>query len=188
MNNALIPQDQIDDFIILRARAFTSKVRRMVTNDVLKNENLQILEWQLLFSVARFGSCHLAFITRSTSIDPAHGSRAASTLEAKGLVSRREDPGNKRRKLISLTPKGVEVFERIWPSARMAIKNITDQLDPVDFAELKRLMDLLNKASEQPLAKTPSHLQANLSEDEKVSSRPKLIGQHNSESTHEKSN
>ena len=85
----------------------------MVTNDVLKNENLQILEWQLMFSVARFGSCHLAFITRSTSIDPAHGSRAASTLEAKGLVSRREDPGNKRRKLISLTPKGVEVFERI---------------------------------------------------------------------------
>ena len=39
MNNALIPQDQIDDFIILRARAFTSRVLRMVTNDVLKNEN-----------------------------------------------------------------------------------------------------------------------------------------------------
>ena len=168
MHDALIPQDQIDDFFILRARAFTSRVRRMVTNHVLQNEDLQILEWQLLFSVARFGSCHLAFITRSTSIDPAHGSRAASTLEAKGLIARREDPENRRRKLISLTPKGVEVFERIWPSARMAIKNITDQLDPVDFAELKRLMDLLNKATEQPLAKTSSHRQSKLSEDKKV--------------------
>ena len=168
MHDALIPQDQIDDFFILRARAFTSRVRRMVTNDVLQNEDLQILEWQLLFSVARFGSCHLAFITRSTSIDPAHGSRAASTLEAKGLIARREDPENRRRKLISLTPKGVEVFERIWPSARMAIKNITDQLDPVDFAELKRLMDLLNKATEQPLAKTSSHRQSKLSGDKKV--------------------
>ena len=168
MHGALIPQDQIDDFFILRARVFTSRVRRMVTNDVLQNENLQILEWQLLFSVARFGSCHLAFITRSTSIDPAHGSRAASTLETKGLIARHEDPGNRRRKIISMTPKGVEVFERIWPSARIAIKNITDQLDPVDFAELKRLMDLLIKASEQPLAKTSSHRKSALSGDENI--------------------
>ena len=56
-----------------------------------------------------------------------------------------------------MTPRGVEVFERIWPKARMAVKNITDHLDPVDFAELKRLMDLLNKASEQPLVKTSGH-------------------------------
>ena len=157
MHNALIPQEQIDDFFILSARAFTSRVRRMVAIEVLQNEDLQILEWQLLFSVARFGSCHLAFITRSTSIDPAHGSRAASTLETKGLITRREDPKNRRRKLISMTPRGVEVFERIWPNARMAVKNITDHLDPVDFAELKRLMDLLNKASEQLLVKTSGH-------------------------------
>jgi len=168
LHDALIPQSQIDDFLILRARGFTSRVRRMVTIDVLQNEDLQILEWQLLFSVARFGSCHLAFITRSTSIDPAHGSRAASTLETKGLITRREDPENRRRKLISMTPKGVEAFERIWPSARMAVKNITDQLDPVDFAELKRLMDLLNKASEQALVKTSSYRHSIQSQDEKV--------------------
>ena len=168
MHNALIPQEQIDDFFILSARAFTSRVRRMVAIQVLQNEDLQILEWQLLFSVARFGSCHLAFITRSTSIDPAHGSRAASMLETKGLITRREDPENRRRKLISMTPKGVEAFERIWPSARMAVKNITDQLNPVDFAELKRLMDLLNKASEQALVKTSSHRHSIQSEEEKV--------------------
>jgi len=168
LHNALIPQEQIDDFFILSARAFTSRVRRMVAIQVLQNEDLQILEWQLLFSVARFGCCHLAFITRSTSIDPAHGSRAASTLETKGLITRREDPKNRRRKLISMTPKGVEVFERIWPKARMAVKNITDHLDPVDFAELKRLMDLLNKASEQPLVKTSGHLHSILTEDEKI--------------------
>ena len=67
-----------------------------------------------------------------------------------------------------MTPKGVEAFERIWPSARIAVKNITDQLDPVDFAELKRLMDLLNKASEQALVKTSSHRHSIQSEDEKV--------------------
>jgi DNA-binding MarR family transcriptional regulator len=149
LHEPLIPADQVDDFFILRARAFTSKVRRSVSHDVLQNEDLLILEWQLLFSVARFGSCHLAFITRTTSIDAAHGSRAASTLESKGLITRREDPENRRRKLISLTPKGVEVFERIWPNARIAVKNLTDHLDSKDFAELKRIMDLLNQAVDQ---------------------------------------
>jgi len=168
LHDALIPQSQIDDFLILRARGFTSRVRRMVTIDVLQNEDLQILEWQLLFSVARFGSCHLAFITRSTSIDPAHGSRAASTLETKGLITRREDPQNRRRKLISITSKGIEVFERIWPNARMAVKNITDHLDPVDFAELKRLMDLLNDASEQTTVKNLGHQHSIQLEDEKI--------------------
>jgi len=167
LHAALIPQEQIDNFIIIRARAFTSKVRRVVTRDVLQNEDLPILEWQLLFSVARFGSCHLAYITRRTSIDPAHGSRAASALEKKGLITRREDPENKRRKLISLTPSGVETFERIWPQARQTIKRVTDQLDPKDFAELKRLFDLLNIAAEQLVEKNEAPLQSQVSAGER---------------------
>lgn len=167
MHAALIPQEQIDNFIIIRARSFTSKVRRAMTHDVLQAENLPILEWQLLFSVARFGSCHLAYITRRTSIDPAHGSRAAAALEKKGLITRREDPENKRRKLISLTPSGVETFERIWPQARQNIKRVTDQLEPEDFAELKRLFDLLNTAAEKLVDGNETPRQAPVSEQKK---------------------
>lgn len=155
MHAPLVPPEQIDDFIIIRARAFTSKVRRVMARDVLKQEGLPILEWQLLFSVARFGSCHLAYITRRTSIDPAHGSRAASALEKKGLITRREDPRNKRRKLISLTAKGVEAFDRIWPRARRTMKTITDQLRAQEFEDLKRLLDRANSAVEPLLDGNP---------------------------------
>lgn len=144
MHAALIPPEQIDDFLILRARAFTSSVRRTLTRDVLQVENLPILEWQLLFSIARFGRCHVAFVTKHTSIDPAHGSRAASALEKKGLITRSEDPENRRRKLMSLTPLGVETFERIWPKARQVTAKMASRLASQEFEELKRLLDLLN--------------------------------------------
>lgn len=121
-----------------------------MTRDVLRGEDLPLLEWRLLFSVARFGSCHLAHISRRTSIDPAHGSRAAAALEKKGLITRCDDPDNRRRKLISLTPDGVELFNRIWPRARQRVRRITDQLNREDFEELKRLLDLVNDAA-QPL-------------------------------------
>lgn len=146
MHGALIPSEEIDNFVTLRARKFTSSVRRALTRDVLQNENLAVLEWQLLFSIARFGSCHVAFVTKHTSIDPAHGSRAATALEKMGLISRREDPSNKRRKLMSLTPSGIETVERIWPKAKQVTANFTDRLSPEDLEELKRLLDLLNGA------------------------------------------
>ncbi len=144
LHGALIPPEQVDDFIILRARKLTSSVRRYLTRNVLQDENLPILEWELLFSIARFGSCHVAFVTKHTSIDPAHGSRAASALEKKGLISRSEDPLNKRRKLMSLTPLGVETLERIWPKAQQVTTKLTDRLTPEEFGELKRLLDLVN--------------------------------------------
>lgn len=142
--DVLLAPEQIDDFIIIRARTFTSIVRRTMIRDVLQDEKLPILEWQLLFSIARFGTCHLAYITRQTSIDPAHGSRAATALENKGLIIRHEDPENKRRKMMVLTAKGVETFERIWPKARQITAKLTDRLNSQELDELKRLLDLLN--------------------------------------------
>lgn len=148
MHAPLVAPEQMDDFVIVRATAFTSRVQRAMVRNVLQREAMPVLEWRLLFSVARFGSCHLAHITRRTSIDPAHGSRAAAALEKKGLISRRNDPRNKRRKLISLTAEGIEVFERIWPQAQQNVRGFTDRLTAEEFAELKRLLDLVNAIPE----------------------------------------
>ncbi|MFK7835960.1 MAG: MarR family winged helix-turn-helix transcriptional regulator [Sulfitobacter sp.] len=142
----------MDDFIILRARRFTSYVRHKLTHNVLNDEDLTVLEWQLLFSIARFGSCHVGYVTNHTSIDPAHGSRAATSLEKKGLISRVEDPDNRRRKLVSLTASGVKAFERIWPKARQITADKTNLLTKAELAELKRLLDVVNGISSQDLA------------------------------------
>jgi DNA-binding MarR family transcriptional regulator len=147
LHDALIPFDTVDDFIILRARAFTSRVRRAMIRDVLQPENVPLIEWQLVFSVARFGTCHLAKITQETSLDPAHGSRAAASLEKKGLIERCDDPTNRRRKLISLTPNGMELVSRIWPRAQGLVKTVTQSIKNDDLDEIKRLLDLLNNAA-----------------------------------------
>lgn len=147
LHDALIPYDDVDDFIILRARAFTSRIRRAMIRDVLQPENVPLIEWQLVFSVARFGTCHLAKITEQTSLDPAHGSRAAASLEKKGLIERRDDPKNRRRKLISLTPSGMELVSRIWPRAQELLKTITHSMKDDDLAEVKRLLDMINDAA-----------------------------------------
>ena len=144
MHKALIADEEVDDFVIIRVRAFARKIQNAILQEALAGENIPVLEWQLMFSIARFGSCHLAFINSKTAIDPAHGSRAVAALEMKGLVERREDPENRRRKLISLTEEGKKTFERIWPQTRDLMRRVTDQMDETDFEEFKRLLGLIN--------------------------------------------
>jgi DNA-binding MarR family transcriptional regulator len=141
--------DDVEDFVVLQARAFGQKVQNAVLRDALAHEDLPVLEWQLLFSVARFGSCHLAHITSRTSIDPAHGSRAAAALETKGLIERRSDPDNRRRKLISLTPEGVRTFDRIWPQAKRIVQSVTDQFSEDEFRVFKCLLAKANMAADK---------------------------------------
>ncbi len=148
LHPSLIPADQVDDFIIIRIRAFARKVQRAILNEALCDEDMPVLEWQLLFSVARFGTCHLAHITNRTSIDPAHGSRAITALERKGLIERHEDPNNRRRKLISLTAPGKATFDRIWPRARHVMKQVTDELSDAHFHDFKELLTLANLAAD----------------------------------------
>ena len=155
LHGPLISDEQIDNFIILRARAFTSRVRRTMTQDVLQNENLSVLEWRLLFAIACFGSCHVAYITKHTSIDPAHGSRAAATLEKKGLINRMIDPENKRAKLVSLSPSGVETIDRIWPKARKVTADLANRLTSDELTELKRLLDIVN-GDTKPVHRVPA--------------------------------
>ncbi len=148
MHKALIPSNEIDDFIIIRIRAFARKVQRAILSEALAAEEMPLLEWQLLFSIARFGSCHLAHVTNQTSIDPAHGSRAVTALERKGLIERHEDPNNRRRKLISLTDAGKEKFNCIWPRAQRVMRSVTNELEDADFKDLKRLLSLANIAAD----------------------------------------
>ena len=148
MHQALISDAEVDDFIIIKVHAFARKVQRAIMRDVLADEDLPVLEWQLLFSIARFGSCHLAHVTAKTSIDPAHGSRAAAALEDKGLIARKEDPKNRRRKVMSLTDAGVRLFHRLWPQAQAQMRSVTQQLEDKDFDELKRLLALITTSAD----------------------------------------
>ena len=144
MPDALLSPKDVDDFIIVRAVTFANAIQRIMMRDVLKDEDLPLLEWRLLFCLARFGDCHMASIIEKTSFDPAHCSRAASALEAKGLIERSVDPDDNRRRVMRLTPSGQATFERIWPNARDLVKSVKNGLSEEDFEKFKALLDQAN--------------------------------------------
>lgn len=144
MSTPILTDIEVDDFVIIRAVAFANKIQRVMLRDVLSEHDMPVLEWRILFCIARFGDCHLTHIVERTSLDPAHGSRAAASLEERGMIRRTPDPADKRRKMLSMTPSGRAKFDDIWPQAQTMIKRITDMMDPEDFRQFKRLLDQVN--------------------------------------------
>lgn len=87
---------------------------------------LSMSESMTLGRLEREGAATTAELARAESVKPQSMGATVAALEEMGLVSRQADPGDGRRMLVSITPKGVEVRSRAsaakhaWLSARVA--------------------------------------------------------------------
>jgi DNA-binding MarR family transcriptional regulator len=64
-------------------------------------------------------------------------------MHRNGLVDARIDPGNRRRKMISLTARGRELFERAVPVQREVNQAVLARLTEPERTQLNRLLHIL---------------------------------------------
>jgi MarR family 2-MHQ and catechol resistance regulon transcriptional repressor len=64
------------------------------------------------------------------------------TLEGRGLVARRRDPGDRRSALIALTARGAELVHRLFPEHA---RRVSATFAALDEDEKRRLADLCRK-------------------------------------------
>lgn len=71
-------------------------------------------------------------------------------LEKKGLLNRQEHPEDKRSFLISLTPKGQNLFGAVFPAHLRHLETAFDPLGEKGLLELERQLKTLRRALETP--------------------------------------
>ena len=59
------------------------------------------------------GPLSLSGLAEAVGVDAPYATLIVDGLEERGLVERQPDPGDRRRKLVSLTPAGKEAVERV---------------------------------------------------------------------------
>jgi len=74
------------------------------------------------------------------AFDPATFGSVIGRLEAKGWVKREADPGDKRRKLLWITPEGEKVALQMKRAVSRAQQRIVGPLDPDERAQLGALL------------------------------------------------
>ena len=100
-------------------------------------------------SLDQIGIATLVGIDRSTT------TLVVSKLERAGYIKRHDDPIDKRRKIITLTPAGHAILDRVSAPAQLARQRALDSFPPKDatkfLALLERFVQAFNEETRAPI-------------------------------------
>ena len=91
-------------------------VARMIRRDFdrrAREEGLTRARWQVLWHLARHQGVHQAALAEILDVAPISLTRQLERLEQEGLVERRPDPSDRRRRRLYLTEAATPALERL---------------------------------------------------------------------------
>ncbi|QYN38439.1 MarR family transcriptional regulator [Pseudonocardia sp. DSM 110487] len=111
-------------------------------DELLRPSGTTVLQYTALTVLARRDGLTSAELARNAFVTPQSMGDMVTALERRDLVTRHRDPRHARRLLISLTPAGQELLERMESQVRALEERMLDGLTAGERAELR---DYLNR-------------------------------------------
>ena len=111
----------------------------------LMPEQLTATQFAALSKIREIGACSQNRLGRLTAMDAATIKGVVDRLSLRGLTRSNPDPEDGRMHLISLTPAGQDLAERVVPAA---IEITARTLAPLDAAEQTVLLNLLRRVAQ----------------------------------------
>jgi DNA-binding MarR family transcriptional regulator len=113
--------------VMLAARLLVALSARSVAavEDVVSLQQLRVL-----VMVSSRGSLNLGAVAAGLGVHPSNATRAVDRLVTAGLLSRSDDPTDRRNLVLDLTPEGEALVARVMGDRRAAIAQILERMPP----------------------------------------------------------
>ena len=98
-----------------------------------------------LRTLSRHGTMRLSELSDRLQVAPRTATAVVDALEARGLVRRRADPGDRRAILVEVTEHGAGVLAEIRAARGTEAGRVFGRLTPADRAELARILSKLRE-------------------------------------------
>jgi len=115
-------------------------VRNHLERAVLAQHDLTWTGWVVLWVVWVWDDIETRHAAAEAGISKSTLTGVVSTLEARGLVTRRTHAADGRRVVLSLTPKARSLMESLFPQFNAQEINAVATLDPQELAVLTRAL------------------------------------------------
>ena len=129
-------------FLPYRLSVVTEQISRLVARTYAERFGLSVAEWRVIAHLGYSTRLSPLVVAERTAMDKVKVSRALARLTARRLVRREANLDDGRGSILTLTPSGRSVYERIVPTALAMERTILDALEP---GEVARLTDLLGR-------------------------------------------
>ena len=141
-------------FLPYRLSVMSAVVSEGLARTYSRTFGIAIPEWRVLATVAELGSVTATAIGAHAHMGKVKVSRAAASLETRGLILRIPNADDLREAFLALTPAGEALHAEIAPLALAYVETLTAGLSREDAAALDRLIDALLARARQMAAGT----------------------------------
>ncbi len=128
-------------FFPYRINILANTVSEALAQLYAKRFDLTRPEWRVLATLGDKAGMTARDVGADTTLEKMQVSRAVARLERDGLVTRLPDKGDRRNKILRLTPRGRALFRKIVPLVRAREDYILSALTPGEQATLRVLME-----------------------------------------------
>ncbi|MCW5772153.1 MAG: winged helix-turn-helix transcriptional regulator [Rhodospirillaceae bacterium] len=120
----------------------------------LKAMGLSIPQWRVIAVLNAFEGLSFTEIQALTVIDQPTLSRTVDQMAKRGIVLRKSRPDDGRYAVVSLTPRGKEIYDSVWPVAWNAFAFGVRGFSPAEQEQLaEALKRMLTNLRELPFAR-----------------------------------
>jgi MarR family transcriptional regulator, 2-MHQ and catechol-resistance regulon repressor len=132
-------------------KAFTAASKYLYAG--LAETVLADIDFRILEALLNKGPLPVNTIGPKVNLTPGSISVAVDRLFAKGLVSRTENPNDRRIRVVSLTPKGKEVIAPVFRKHAVEIGKLFAGTSPKELRTLEKILKRVGKRAESLRAK-----------------------------------
>ena len=124
------------------SEAFWSVARQLreTSQETLAPWDITPSHLRALRVLSRRGMMRLSELSESLHIAPRSATEVVDALQARGLVQRRPDPGDRRATLVEVTERGAGVLDAIRAARGTETERAFGRLSETDRAQLARIL------------------------------------------------
>lgn len=138
------PDDlRLEKFLPYRLSVLSNRVSNAIAQAYGQRFELTIPAWRVMAILGRFPDLSAAELVEQTAMDKVAISRAVSVLFKNDYITRSEDPADRRRQVLNLSPLGREVYERIVPLAQQYENDLMGSLSAEERQQLDSIIEKL---------------------------------------------
>ena len=128
------PPDDVDA-VLASSRALVAIAARSLAP---VDHVVSLQQWRVLSVVAESGSASLNRVADGLHVHASTATRICDKLTAAGLISRREDPHDRRYLALTLTRKGQRLVDRVAERRRAEVESVLAGMEPATRRRVAR--------------------------------------------------